>query len=52
MKNLSKGNEDVFRMKHYLLSEQDLKEIYWCYEMLVKTIEEILKRKEVHQEPD
>lgn len=49
MKNLSKGNDE---MKHYLLSEQDLKEIYWCYELLIETIREILEKKEVQREPD
>lgn len=49
MKN-SSNNSDT--MKYYLLSDQDLKEIYWVYELMAKTIAEILKRKEVHEQPE
>lgn len=37
-------------MKYYLLSEQDLKEIFWIYELMAETIADILKRKEVHEQ--
>ncbi len=49
MKNSSSNNEN---MKYYLLSQQDLQEIYWCYELLIGTIIEKLELKEIKQEPD
>jgi hypothetical protein len=39
-------------MKNYLLSEQDLNEIYWCHELLIETIKEKLKQRDIQEEPD
>lgn len=37
-------------MKHYLLSEQDIEEIYWTLELFIKTVLEKLSEKEIEEE--
>ena len=37
-------------MKYYLLSEQDIKEIYWNFEIFISALVEKLSEKEVKEE--
>lgn len=37
-------------MKYYLLSEQDIKEIIWNFEIFISTLVEKLSEKEVKEE--
>lgn len=37
-------------MKYYLLSEQDIKEIYWNLEIFISTVIEKLSEKEIKEE--
>ncbi len=48
MKSLLNSNNE----EYYLLSQQDLKEIYWAYECLTQTIIEILERRKIQEEPE
>lgn len=47
MKNLLNTNKEEL----YLLSQQDLKEIFWSYEYLADTISEILEKRKITEEP-
>ncbi|MCT4642911.1 MAG: hypothetical protein N4A33_11535 [Bacteriovoracaceae bacterium] len=49
MKNLlSISNKEAL----YLLSSEDLKEIYWLQELLISTIIEKLEKGKIKEEPD
>lgn len=37
-------------MKNYLLSEQDIEEIYWTLELFISTVLEKLSEKEIKEE--
>lgn len=37
-------------MKYYLLSEQDINEIYWDFEFFISTVLEKLSEKEIRKE--
>lgn len=39
-------------MRHFLLSEQDIQEIYWVIENMVLTILEKLEEREVKEEQE